>query len=290
MRKCFRILVGRSRPIFPIAMGICLGITLSLLCSPLLESNCGLENLVAVRTGRKTHTIFYGTDEHGNMLSEDDFEPILRVEENPTDRVVEKRRVVRTRFIATELGIKEKMFVAVVVSRGEIHSESMTVGINKTLAHLVNKIVFFTRTTPDPMPAGMTVVTFEGDQAIMRTFQIWKYIYDHFGNDYDWFFVMSDDTYVFGETLIDFVNHISIGRDIYMGIPTREEDMEITYCHKESGKYLACLETPGSSIVLLTYFFPSLSPFDIQLVTGSLTTFHEFLKQSFAKEKLNRSL
>ncbi|XP_071487454.1 chondroitin sulfate synthase 2-like [Diadema antillarum] len=238
-KKCTRLLLSRSRSVFPILMGICVGIVLSMLCSPLLESNCGLDNLVAVRTGRKTHTIFYGTDENGNMLSEDDFEPVLRVEENPPARVVEKRRVVRTRFIASELGIKEKLFVAVVVSRGEIHSESTTVGINKTLANSVNKLVYFARTKPDPVPAGMTIVTFEGDQAVMRSFQIWKYIYDHFGNDYDWFFVISDDTYVFGEKLLYFVNHISIGRDLYMGIPTHEEDMDVTYCQKEAGYLLS---------------------------------------------------
>ncbi|XP_070565705.1 chondroitin sulfate synthase 2-like [Ptychodera flava] len=226
----------RVRPIIPIALGVCLGITLSLLCSPLLDTNCGLESFVHMGKSRKTSAYVANPEEkNGFSYAQDDFEPVLMTKDNPPEKKVEKTRLVRTRYISSELGIKEKLFVAVVATRQLVNENSLSVALNKTLAHYVSKLVFFTNIRPATTPTGLTVVTFPDTQPITQMFHTWHYIYEHFGNDYDWFLMMQDDTYTYGERLMDFMNHISIGRDAYIGLPQHDADMDITYCQSEPG-------------------------------------------------------
>ena len=240
MIRAVRRFISRSRPVIPIIIGICVGITLSLLCSPLLDSNCGLDSFVHVGSSRKTNA-FYGMDDKGNPLNDDDFEPVLMTANNPPiKQSIERHRLVRMRYISSELGIREKLFVGVVVSRGDIDLESTTVGINKTINHYVSKLVFFTKENVNtgPTPIGLNVVRITGDTTVTRMFETWKRIYEDYGNDYDWFLLIQDDTYLFGERIMDFVGQMSIGRDVYMGLVEREEDMEVTYCKREAGNFL----------------------------------------------------
>ncbi len=237
MLRSLRRFMSRSRPVIPIAIGICVGITLSLLCSPLLDSNCGLDSFVHVGSSRKTNA-FYGIDDKGNPLNDDDFEPVLMTANNPpVKKSIERPRLVRMRYISSELGIRDKLFVGVVVSRGDIDLESTTVGVNKTISHYVSKLVFFTKSgDPEAAPTGLNVVPIQADKTVTRTFEIWKSIYENYGNDYDFFLLIQDDTYLFGERMMDFVGQMSIGQDVYMGIPVHEADMEVTYCRREAGR------------------------------------------------------
>lgn len=236
MFRTSKRVLSQTRAVIPIAIGLCVGITLSLLCSPLLDANCGFDSFVHVGSSRKTNA-FYGMDENGNPLSDDDFEPVLMTANNPPiKQTLERNRLVRMRYVSSELGIREKLFVGVVVSRGDIDLESTTVGINKTISHYVSKLVFFTKSSdPESAPAGLNVVPIKAEQTVSRTFDIWANIYENYGNDYDWFLLIQDDTYLFGESMMDFVSTMSIGWDVYMGLPTHEADMEVTYCRRESG-------------------------------------------------------
>ncbi|XP_006814083.1 chondroitin sulfate synthase 2-like [Saccoglossus kowalevskii] len=228
---------SRVRPIIPIAMGMCLGITLSLLCSPLLDTNCGLDSFVHIGRSRKTTAYVANPEEKsGFSYAQDDFEPVLMTQNKPPEKkTVENPRLVRTRYISSELGIKEQLFVAVVASKQLVNENSLSVALNKTLAHYVSKLIYFTNIQPATTPSGLTVVTFPDTRPITQMFHTWKYIYDHYGNDYDWFLMMQDDTYVYGEQLMYFISHMSTGRDAYMGQSQHDADLDITYCQSEPG-------------------------------------------------------
>lgn len=269
--KMFRLFFVRFKPVVPIIVGLCVGFCLSLICYPVMDTKgpdvgCpGLDNiLLAGRQKSKKMVVsssIYGTDEDGNPLNEEDFEPVLRTGNDPQiPNKVDKHLLVRTRYVSAELQIREKLFVGVVV-KGDVYPESTTIGINKTLGHHVSKLVFFAREKQEPVPESMEIVSLGGDQAIMSVFRVWDYIYGHFGHDYDWYLLIPDTVYLYGGALMEFVGHMSLGHDVYMGMPVLEEDMEVTYCKKEAGYLLssnlllrvgnhwnACMERAWSSL------------------------------------------
>ncbi|XP_033111131.1 chondroitin sulfate synthase 2-like [Anneissia japonica] len=224
------------RPVISIFIGASVGVALSFLCSPLMNSSCGVERLThkGLGSSRKTYSL-YGFDGNGNPMDDEEFQPVLMTAHNPPEKkTVERSNLLRFRYVAPELQIKDKIFIAVAVCHS-MDLDSMAVAINKTLGHLVPKIIFFTKTQVDSPPTGMHIVPFSVDQPIMHTFEIWNYIFEHYSNDFDWFMMIQDDVYLNGDKLMNFINHISIGHDMYMGLPTREVDMGFTYCRKEAG-------------------------------------------------------
>ncbi|XP_071803278.1 chondroitin sulfate synthase 2-like [Asterias amurensis] len=234
------IMKSKSRTVIYVAVGVMVGALLSLICVP-PGSDCGLDSNIHAGTKRKTNAIIdYGTDENGNQLNDKDFEPVLMTANNPlVKKDIDRQSLIRSRYISSELQIKEKLFVGVMVSREEIDLDSTTVGLNKTLSHYVNKLVFFAKTNPEPAPSGMTIVAFPGEQVNVRMFQIWKYIYEHYGNEYDWFLLIQDNTYIYGEVFMEFLGHMSVGRDLYMGSPVHESEMDVTFCSREAGYMLS---------------------------------------------------
>ncbi|XP_071966247.1 chondroitin sulfate synthase 2-like [Antedon mediterranea] len=255
----------RWRPLISILIGASVGVTLSFLCSPLVNSTCGVERLglahIGLGSSRKTYSL-YGLDGNGNPMDDEEFQPVLMTAHNPPEKkTVERNNLLRFRYVAPELQIKDKIFVAVAATHG-MDLESMSVAINKTIGHLVPKIVFFTNKPVDSaLPPGMQIVQFSAEQPIMYTFETWNYIFEHFAKDFDWFMLIQDDIYLNGDKLMNFVNHMSIGRDTYIGLPTREIDMGFTYCRKEAGYIISrnllkkfgpdigdCIKTSTSSL------------------------------------------
>ena len=52
-----------------------------------------------------------------------------------------KKKVVRSRYISTELGIRERLVSAIITERETVNT--MAVAVNKTLAHHLQKLLFF---------------------------------------------------------------------------------------------------------------------------------------------------
>jgi len=227
--KLYKIL----RPYWPMILGLCLGFGSSLIFSEILDENCSRAGLGDGRGDAGDPSSLSG----GMKLLDpnDDYEPRINLKGKPKKRLKEPQKLVRPRYASTELGIREKLFVAVLSSRDTI--STLGVAVNKTLSPYVSKLVFFMNSRGSPLPSGLSIVSFTDDRTILKPFHMFKYLAEHYLDNYDWFFVVPDNTFVRGEKLFDLVSHISISRDIYLGHP--EEDEHSAYCGLSAGIVLS---------------------------------------------------
>jgi len=132
--------------------------------------------------------------------------------------------VIRPRYYSSELGIREKIFIGVMTSKDNINT--LATAINRTSAHLVNKMKFFINA--DNVKANYklkNIVGFTDTRENLRPFHVIKYIADNYLDDYDYFLIIPDTVYVDGRKLKNILYHLSITFDLYMGsIFTPRED------------------------------------------------------------------
>lgn len=137
----------------------------------------------------------------------------------------------RTRYIQTELGFHERLFVAVLTSKATLNT--LAVAVNKTVAHHFPRLLYFAGLRGAKVPHGMVLVAHGDERPIWLMYQTVRYIHQHFGSDYDWFYIMQDDTYAQAEQVKALVTHLSINQDVYLG--RAEEfiggDEQARYCH-----------------------------------------------------------
>ncbi|XP_028292702.1 chondroitin sulfate synthase 2 isoform X2 [Gouania willdenowi] len=90
-------------------------------------------------------------------------------------------------------------------------------------------------------PNGMVVVSHEEEREIWNMFQTIKYIFDHYINEYDWFYLAQDDAYTEADRVKALVEHLSMNRELYMGRPEELTggDVEGKYCHGGFGYLLS---------------------------------------------------
>ena len=79
----------------------------------------------------------------------------------------------------------------------------MAVAVNKTLSHHLQKLLFFFGTTENPFknapqPSGMNIVVHSETEPVKVLYQTLYYLYQHYQDIYDWFFIATDKTYVAG--------------------------------------------------------------------------------------------
>ncbi|NXY25747.1 CHSS2 synthase, partial [Atrichornis clamosus] len=145
----------------------------------------------------------------------------------------------RTRYISTELGMRQRLFVGVLTSKSTLNT--LGVAVNRTLAHHLERLVYFTGTRGRKVPHGMTVVTHSDERPIWNMYQTVRYLLDHYVNDFDWFFLVQDDTYTEAHRISHLVAHLSIDTHLYLGRP--EEfiggDTEGRYCYGGFGYLLS---------------------------------------------------
>ncbi|NXJ88142.1 CHSS2 synthase, partial [Corythaixoides concolor] len=145
----------------------------------------------------------------------------------------------RTRYISTELGMRQRLFVGVLTSKSTLNT--LAVAVNRTLAHRLERVVYFTGARGRKVPHGMTVVTHGDERPIWNTYQTVRYLVDHYVNDFDWFFLVQDDTYTEAHRISHLVAHLSIDTHLYLGRP--EEfiggDTEGRYCYGGFGFLLS---------------------------------------------------
>uniref|UniRef100_A0A8C8VKP7 Hexosyltransferase n=1 Tax=Pelusios castaneus TaxID=367368 RepID=A0A8C8VKP7_9SAUR len=145
----------------------------------------------------------------------------------------------RARYISTELGIRQRLFVGVLTSKSTLNT--LAVAVNRTLGHRLERLVYFTGTRGRKVPHGMTVVTHGDERPIWNMYQTIKYVLDHYVGDFDWFYLVQDDTYTEAHRVSRLVAHLSIDALLYLGRP--EEfiggDTEGRYCYGGFGYLLS---------------------------------------------------
>ena len=83
----------------------------------------------------------------------------------------------------------------------------------------------------------MNIVVHPEEDEIRILYQTLYYLYQHYNEVYDWFFVGYDNSYVAGYRVNEIVNHMSITRKLYLGLPARIHDEKIDgyYCKQSAG-------------------------------------------------------
>ncbi|KAF7711268.1 chondroitin sulfate synthase 2 [Silurus meridionalis] len=237
-------LISLARPIGPVVVGISLGFTLSLLSVTWVDESCGYgavavteEAPVAAPGGakgaRKPSSIATGNAE------EDDFQPKIVPYNKPAQQGPPKK-VFRAKYASTELGIHERLFVAVMTSKNNLNT--LAVAVNRTLSHhLDGRLIFFTGSHNRKVPHGMFVVAHGHELPVPNMFQTVQYLLEHHVADYDWFYILEDDTYIQPDRLKTLVGHLSMELQLYMGQPGEFIGGEVQgrYCRGGSGFLLS---------------------------------------------------
>lgn len=239
------------RPAGPVAIGVSLGFTLSLLSVTWVEEPCGPPPRPAARPPPSDGSPGgppAGGLHNGNAarrpnavpggLGADSWEPRV-VPYRPPSPGRAAKKAVRTRYISTELGMRQRLFVGVLTSKSTLGT--LAVAVNRTLAHRLERLVYFTGTRGRKVPHGMTVVTHGDERPIWNMYQTVRYLLEHCVNDFDWFFLVRDDTYTEAHRINRLVAHLSIDTHLYLGRP--EEfiggDTEGRYCSGGFGYLLS---------------------------------------------------
>lgn len=151
------------------------------------------------------------------MTREDDFEPRLNLINKPMTAKKAVKNIVRPRYYSSELGIREKIFVGVMTTQK--HINTLATAFNRTTAHHVDKIKYFINAADNVRNNFKlkNIVGFTDARDHLKPFHILKYIADNYLDDYDFFYLTMDTTYVNARRLVDKLNHISIGFDVYIG-------------------------------------------------------------------------
>uniref|UniRef100_A0A8C8S9M3 Hexosyltransferase n=1 Tax=Pelusios castaneus TaxID=367368 RepID=A0A8C8S9M3_9SAUR len=232
-------LLAFLRPALPLILGLSLGCSLSLLRVSWIQSDgddtcmdAGINNGLFV--GKKQQNSAAGGRPGQN---DEDFKP--RIVPYYRDPSKPYKKVLRTRYIQTELGFHERLFVAVLTSKATMNT--LAVAVNKTVAHHFPHLLYFTGLRSAKVPHGMMLVSHGDERPVWLMYETMRYIHQHFGGDYDWFYIMQDDTYAQAEQIKALVTHLSINQDVYMG--RAEEfiggDEQARYCHGGFGYLLS---------------------------------------------------
>lgn len=154
---------------------------------------------------------------HMPQPSADDFEPRLNLINKPMAAKKLAKNIVRPRYYSSELGIREKLFLGVMTTQSNINT--MATAFNRTTAHLIDKIKFFINAADNVRTNFQlkNIVGFTDARDHLKPFHVLKYIADNYLDDYDFFLLTTDATYVNVPKVLEKLNHISISFDVYIG-------------------------------------------------------------------------
>lgn len=165
----------------------------------------------------------------------DEYEPKINVNNKPQQAQKISKALVRPRYYSTELGIREKLFIGVITSQQYLYSRDTA--INKTVAHIVDKVRYFI-SIPEGTKPNVTlpgIVGFTDTRTILKPFHTMKYIIDNYLENYDYYFLIKDISYINVKKLVEFVNKISVSQNVHVGVLG---DIS-TYCSLDSGILLS---------------------------------------------------
>ncbi|CAK1591374.1 unnamed protein product [Parnassius mnemosyne] len=145
------------------------------------------------------------------------------------------RSVQRPRYYSTELGMRAGLLAGALTSEDALGGRAAA--LNRTAARLLPALRFFiTASALRSAPAGANVVGFTDTREMLKPFHALKYLADNYLEEYDFFFLVTDTTFVNAQRLTELVSRLSVSQDVYMGT-VAEDDTQ--YCSLESGILLS---------------------------------------------------
>ncbi|CAH2057531.1 unnamed protein product, partial [Iphiclides podalirius] len=145
------------------------------------------------------------------------------------------RSVQRPRYYSTELGMRAGLLAGALTSEAALGGRAAA--LNRTAARLLPALRFFiTASAMRAAPAGANVVGFTDTREMLKPFHALKYLADNYLEEYDFFFLVTDTTFVNARRLTDLVGRLSVSQDVYMGTVA---DDDTQYCTLESGILLS---------------------------------------------------
>ncbi|XP_075070427.1 chondroitin sulfate glucuronyltransferase [Mixophyes fleayi] len=227
--RLYPVLLGFLRPALPLILGLSLGCSLSLLRVSWIqgdENPCvdSLQILSGLQTGRLNSQM---NDLKPRII------PYIRKPHIP------HKKVLRTRYIQSELGFRERLLVVILSSRSTLNS--LGVAVNRTLSSHVSRWLFSTGARTSKVLPGMEVVSHGDERPAWLMYHTLRHVETHLLSTYDWFYISQDDSYTNGYHLQDLVNHMSPGPPVYIGQPMEfiGGQEEWRYCHGGSGYLLS---------------------------------------------------
>lgn len=221
--KCIRSSIRNN---FFLIFGLFLGIGLSAFMSQIVQTRCIFSS----------QPIGVQKPIVSALVSDEDYEPVINLAGKPSKAQKTPQDFQRPRYYRTELGIREKLLVAVLTSPKTIQSHGIP--FNKTTNHLVDKIVFFMESEPNKAKSDVRlngVVQFSDTRLILKPFHMLKYIADNYLDDFDYFYIVRDTTYVRGRSLYTLVKSISVSESVHAGSKAPEELTSFCMLGKLSG-------------------------------------------------------
>ncbi|XP_055146733.1 chondroitin sulfate synthase 2 [Symphalangus syndactylus] len=248
------LLLSVLRPAGPVAVGISLGFTLSLLSVTWVEEPCGpgppqpgdseLPPRGNTNAARRPNSVQPGAEREKPGAGEgagENWEPRV-LPYHPAQPGQAAKKAVRTRYISTELGIRQRLLVAVLTSQATL--PTLGVAVNRTLGHRLERVVFLTGARGRRAPPGMAVVTLGEERPIGHLHLALRHLLEQHGDDFDWFFLVPDTTYTEAHGLARLTGHLSLASaaHLYLGRPQDFIGGEPTpgrYCHGGFGVLLS---------------------------------------------------
>ncbi len=204
-----KMIGNQFRQHFYVIFGILLGICVGPLLIPMLEDGCFSIDYI------------YGSDD----LMSEEYVPKINLAAKPLKAQRSPQKLLRPRYFSTELGIRKKLFVAVLTTQQSINTRGIVV--NKTTSHLVDKLMFFID-APGSQKLNVSylklpgIVGFIDTRVVLKPFHVLKYITDNFIDYYDFFFIVNDSAYIKARKLYEMVHKMSISQDVYVSANVKD--------------------------------------------------------------------
>lgn len=196
---------ARLRQNVYLIIGVTIGLLFSLIVGPLLETGC-------------LFSISVHESNSNSVIVNDEYEPHINLAGKPQRAQKIPQTILRPRYYSTELGIREKLFVGILASQASVNG--LAVAVNKTVTHWVDKTIFFVDAAGGhklnvslmKIPG---IVAFTDSRSMLKPFHMVKYIADNYLDEYEFFMLIKDSTYLHTDKLMDLVKQISVTEDVY---------------------------------------------------------------------------
>lgn len=237
MSTSLKSVLVHSRQSSSVIIGLCIGIALSLIRTPFIDDGCSRSMSPDLFSGGRLGKL---RDLRSDGMSSDrDYEPRLVLDNyNKEDALKPSKseKLLRPRYYTTELGMRDKLLVAVISTKDSIGS--FGIALNKTLNHHVDKVIFFIDGIGSKkLGLNIPIVGFKDEKPLIKVFRVLSYLHENYLNEFDYFFVVSDRTYIHGRKLYRMVQRISISKNVHMGMLM--DNPESLYCSIDAGIILS---------------------------------------------------